>query len=57
VENAATLAALKAHGVDYAQGYYLGRPKPLPPKGARRKLKLPEPKPRARRPPSGLKAR
>src|ERR1700686_3961464 len=27
VENAATLTALKDRGVDYAQGFYLGRPK------------------------------
>ena len=26
VEDAATLAALKQRGVDYAQGFYLGRP-------------------------------
>lgn len=29
VEDGATLAALKALGVDYAQGYYLGRPSPV----------------------------
>jgi EAL domain-containing protein (putative c-di-GMP-specific phosphodiesterase class I) len=29
VENAATLAALKQSGVDYAQGLYLGRPERL----------------------------
>jgi EAL domain-containing protein (putative c-di-GMP-specific phosphodiesterase class I) len=27
VEDAATLAALKDHGVDFAQGFYRGRPK------------------------------
>ena len=29
VENTATLDLLKAIGVDYAQGYALGRPRPL----------------------------
>ena len=29
VEDAATLAALKQRGVDYAQGFYLGRPERL----------------------------
>jgi diguanylate cyclase (GGDEF)-like protein/PAS domain S-box-containing protein len=31
VEDAATLAALEARGVDFAQGFYLGRPKRLSP--------------------------
>jgi diguanylate cyclase (GGDEF)-like protein/PAS domain S-box-containing protein len=36
VESAATLTALKDRGVDYAQGFYLGRPKHLsPPRRAR----------------------
>ncbi len=30
VEDAATLAKLKELGVDYAQGYYVGRPGPMP---------------------------
>lgn len=30
VENAASLDKLRAIGVDYAQGYWLGRPEPLP---------------------------
>jgi EAL domain-containing protein (putative c-di-GMP-specific phosphodiesterase class I) len=29
VEDAETLAMLRAAGVDYAQGYFLGRPAPL----------------------------
>jgi EAL domain-containing protein (putative c-di-GMP-specific phosphodiesterase class I) len=29
VEDAATLTALKERGVDFAQGFFLGRPKPL----------------------------
>ncbi|MCB1775329.1 MAG: EAL domain-containing protein [Gammaproteobacteria bacterium] len=29
VENAETLALLRAFGVDYAQGYYIGRPSPM----------------------------
>ncbi|MGD0453686.1 MAG: EAL domain-containing protein [Solirubrobacteraceae bacterium] len=29
VEDAATLATLKARGVDFAQGFYVGRPKPV----------------------------
>jgi diguanylate cyclase (GGDEF)-like protein/PAS domain S-box-containing protein len=32
VEDAATLAALKQRGVDYAQGFYLGRPERLSPR-------------------------
>jgi EAL domain-containing protein (putative c-di-GMP-specific phosphodiesterase class I) len=28
VEDAATLEAVRALGVDYAQGYYIGRPEP-----------------------------
>jgi diguanylate cyclase (GGDEF)-like protein/PAS domain S-box-containing protein len=31
VEDAATLSALRDHGVDFAQGFYLGRPKRLSP--------------------------
>jgi CheY-like chemotaxis protein len=30
VENAETLALLRDYGVDYAQGFHLGRPAPLP---------------------------
>lgn len=29
VENAAILERLKVLGVDYAQGFYLGKPKPM----------------------------
>ena len=29
VEDAETLALLREYGVDYAQGYFLGRPAPL----------------------------
>jgi diguanylate cyclase (GGDEF)-like protein/PAS domain S-box-containing protein len=35
VEDAATLTALKDRGVDFAQGFYLGRPKPLSPPAIR----------------------
>jgi EAL domain-containing protein (putative c-di-GMP-specific phosphodiesterase class I) len=31
VEDAATLEAVRALGVDYAQGYYIGRPEPRTP--------------------------
>ena len=34
VEDAATLTALKDRGVDFAQGFYLGRPKRLSPHGS-----------------------
>jgi EAL domain-containing protein (putative c-di-GMP-specific phosphodiesterase class I) len=30
VENAETLAMLREHGVDYSQGFYHGRPEPVP---------------------------
>ncbi len=31
VENAGTLALLREYGVDYAQGFHIARPGPLPP--------------------------
>jgi diguanylate cyclase (GGDEF)-like protein/PAS domain S-box-containing protein len=37
VEDAATLRALKDRGVDFAQGFYLGRPEPLSPGHGSRK--------------------
>jgi len=48
VEDAATLTALKDRGVDFAQGFYLGRPERLSPphvsrNKARRKARLPQP--------------
>ena len=48
VEDAATLTALKDRGVDFAQGFYLGRPEALSPphvsrNKARRKARLPQP--------------
>jgi len=48
VEDAATLTALKDRGVDFAQGFYLGRPEPLSPphvsrNKAQRKARLPQP--------------
>ncbi len=48
VEDAATLTALKERGVDFAQGFYLGRPEALSPphvsrNKARRKARLPQP--------------
>ena len=36
VEDAATLTALKDRGVDFAQGFYLGRPKRLSPPSIRK---------------------
>jgi EAL domain-containing protein (putative c-di-GMP-specific phosphodiesterase class I) len=30
VSNDETIRLLREHGVDYAQGYYVGRPEPLP---------------------------
>ena len=48
VEDAATLTALKDRGVDFAQGFYLGRPERLSPphvsrNKAQRKARLPQP--------------
>src|ERR1700686_3407282 len=45
VEDAATLTALKDRGVDFAQGFYLGRPKRLSPpsrSASQRKARLPQ---------------
>ena len=47
VENEEILEVLKKIGVDFAQGYAIGRPRPIEEFGAKRKTSDPKPLPKA----------